>query len=254
MSEYSTILEQIRDFGKRNLLNNPSVLQYLYDRGISDQSVHDFEIGYFPEGMRELFDIIDARKLKQHKLIHSATRSALQQRVIYPIYSAYGEILALGGRPPFPEKVRINKGIVPKYWNSVYDKADHLFGLNRAIPAIRKYDVCYVGEGNFDVVMAHQCEVQNFVCTSGTLFTEEQITLLARYASRIIAVFDADKAGKNVMDKIKKKEEERVDDKVRVGVELATAELESGEDVDSYLRKYGRDKFLKKVEETLTIL
>lgn len=248
MKEYRRLLRQVSEFCHQNLLRNSSVKQYLYNRGILDSSIKKFQLGYFPGGMKELFKIVDAQKLMYYKLIYGVDRGPLQQRIVFPIYSQYGEIIAIGGRPPCSEEDRKKKCIEPKYWNTGYafNKAKSLYGLDSAIPWIREANICFVGEGYFDTIMAHQYGIKNFVSTGGTLFTQEQIVILARYASRVVAVFDADNAGISAMQKIEQR--------VRVGTKLARAQIESDEDVDSFLRKYGKERFIDAIDMSLQSL
>lgn len=177
-------------FCNGNLKQNANALEYLYNRGISLSTIDLFEIGLFPEDLRDLFDNIDAKKLKSAGIIKTASYSFFKNHdIIFPIKDVFGEYIAFAGRTRLTEKQQ-NRMSIPKYLNSVYKKGNHLFGLNLAKEQIIKTKTVLVVEGYFDVITPFQNGIFNIVAVCGKFLSTRQVGLLARYAKNIIILFD----------------------------------------------------------------
>ncbi|MHA2216342.1 MAG: toprim domain-containing protein [Candidatus Hodarchaeales archaeon] len=228
------IYKSVAEFCHGRLFRDDSAISYLTNRRkLSEQTIKEFEIGLFPQDLRELFEIEKPQDLRENNIIYNASVSQFKTRnLILPIKDAYNNYIGMAGRTLLPEKEREERRIA-KYINIGYKKNNHLFGLNFAKHNILKKGVVYVAEGYFDVIKSRQEGLVNVIAVCGTHLSNRHIALLSRYADEIILVFDneenAQKRAKNIVDKKQHKK-----------VELrATNPLKDAEekDIDEYLRK-----------------
>lgn len=182
---------KVADFCQQRLLSDQKVLEYITNkRSINLESINKFEIGLFPQDLRELFKIIDPKILRESGLIKNASSSVFKtQNLVMPIRNVYGDYIAMAGRTLLTEQEREKKNIV-KYMNSVYKKSQHLFGMNFAKSSIIKENIVYIVEGYFDVISPHQKGFNNIVATCGTFLSIRHISLLARYTNNIVILMD----------------------------------------------------------------
>ncbi|MDR0663497.1 MAG: DNA primase [Spirochaetaceae bacterium] len=173
-------------------------LGYVRDRGISDESIRRFKLGYAPADPFWLYQFLLGKGYSPSFLEESALftkanprRAFFSGRLMFPIADRQGRVLAFGGR--------ILRQDGPKYLNSaeslVYKKRETLFALDLAMNEIRNTKEVIVAEGYMDVIALHEAGVQNAVAPLGTAFTVEQARLLGRWVSRINLLFDSDPAG-----------------------------------------------------------
>lgn len=218
-------------------------LSYFKERGLNQQTIKDFNLGYAPDQWDGLLS--DARKnqydldlLEKAGLIKSNdkgnTYDVYRGRIIFPIHNVAGKIIGFGGR--ILEK---NKEVA-KYINSpeteVYNKSQVLYGLYQAKNEIRKADNCYLVEGYMDVLSLYQENVKNAVASSGTALTEEQIKLLGRYTKNITLLYDSDEAGINAALR-------GTDLLLEKGMNVKLVLLPEGEDPDSFVQANGGEAF-----------
>ena len=148
--------------------------------------------------------------------------------MILPIFDLHGRITAFAGRNLGTEGV--------KYKNSRYDKSKLLFGLNHARKGIQKKKRAIVVEGYFDAMQLWNCGLSETVACQGTALTKEHMKSLSALTTEVILLFDGDDAGRKASLKL-------VGDALKVGgLSLQLAFLPEGEDPDSFVRKYGREK------------
>lgn len=177
-------------------------LSYFRYRGISDAMIERFHLGYALEGRDELFNAAVARGYSEEYLFSTGvcTRTddgrvydRFRGRVIYPILSLSGKVVAFGGRTLSKEKK------IAKYVNSpesdIYMKRRELYGLYQAKQAISKAQRCIIVEGYMDVISMHQAGVCNIVASSGTALTVEQVRLIKRFTNNVTLIYDSDAAG-----------------------------------------------------------
>ena len=178
--------------------------KYLLSRGITEESIKKWRIGYAPDVWQGLADFLNSRGYQQAKIKEAGLGLSSEKgsfydrfrgRIIFPIFDLNSQVVGFGGRV-FKDKD--NKEIA-KYVNTpatlLYDKSRILYGLNKAKVEIRKKNACILVEGYTDVIMAHQAETQNVVATSGTALTPFQLRILKRYTENLILGFDMDVAG-----------------------------------------------------------
>ncbi len=202
------IHELAAKFFQEQLETSAQAGAYLKRRGISPEMVERFGLGYSPEadwqalhqqlsqaGFGEELQLLSGLVSKSSK--NGRCYDKFHGRLIFPIRSAQGQVVAFGGRALGEEQ--------PKYLNSqttpIYNKSQLLFGLDLAGTAISQQKQVIIMEGYMDVLTAHQYGVENAVASLGTAFTPEQARLLSRYAPgepekmEVLLSFDGDGAG-----------------------------------------------------------
>lgn len=185
--------------------------EYLKSRGVSEESIRAWSLGYAPHEWRTLYSNLSAQKfsdsiLERAGLIKKSEQAAggahaskmydrFRGRIMFPINDISGRVIAFSGRI-FEDDA---KNPQAKYLNSpetpVFDKSRVLYGLDKAKDAIRRLNACILVEGQFDLLLAHQSGYRNAVATSGTAFTEQHAELLKRYSENLLISYDGDRAG-----------------------------------------------------------
>jgi len=186
------------------------ILKYLKDRGLDDEIIKEFRLGYAPNGWRNMLSFL----LKRGYKIEEINKTGLlvkkensqdyydrfRNRIIFPIGDFSGKILGYTARvTPGSDESQA------KYVNSpetdFYHKSRILYGLDRAKIEIKKQDAILLVEGQMDVIASHQAGIKNTVAVSGTALTLEQIAIIKRYTKNIQMFFDMDSAGENATKK-----------------------------------------------------
>ena len=180
--------------------------KYLEARGLRKETMEAFQVGFAPPDRDWLFKFLlqksySADFLGKIGLFIDSERgrggSLFAARIMFPISNARGDIIAFGGRATGDAQ--------PKYLNSpetaFFRKGENLFGLDKAVPAIRNQGCFILVEGYMDVIAMHQAGIANCVAPLGTALTEAQVRLLKRYADRAILAFDSDAAGQKATDR-----------------------------------------------------
>ncbi|WP_305042097.1 DNA primase [Geoalkalibacter sp.] len=219
---------------------------YLRERGYGRETAERFRLGYAPEGWEALAAHLagkgfEGELVRQLGLTRPGKEGRgdydlFRARLIFPIFSARGEVAAFGARV-------LDKSL-PKYINSpespVYHKSAALYGLFQAREAMRRAGEAIVVEGYFDVLALHRAGFAQAVATCGTALTAEHARLLKRYAERVVLLFDQDSAGRQATWRA-------MEALLPEGVPVAAATLEAGEDPDSFTARHG----VKALEERL---
>lgn len=173
---------------------------YLRKRGLSEQTIRDFRLGFAPDSWNKLTDAFAAKGVAGKELVELGLAKekngrfydAFRNRVIFPIYDGRDRVVGFGGRVLDDSK--------PKYLNSpetpIFNKRNLLFALNRAHRSIYDEGRAVLVEGYMDVVSAHNKGITNVVASLGTAFTERQARLLQRQAKELILAYDMDTAGR----------------------------------------------------------
>lgn len=217
--------------------------EYLKRREIKLQSQRSFGIGYAPYGWNNFLlhareNRIDLSKAKLLGLIDLNDKGEyydkFRHRIIYPIFSPNGRVIAFGGRTL--EK----RDDIAKYLNSpespIYSKRKSLYGLFQSKDDIRKLDRAILVEGYMDLISLYQAGIKNVVASSGTSLTDEQVQLLSRFTKNIIILFDADPAGQKASIR-------SIEILLKQNFDVKVITLPQGEDPDSFINKSGKDKF-----------
>lgn len=204
-SKTGDILEAAAFFYSSELYRSEVALKYLKERGLSDETIKEFRLGFSPQSWDALLKNLKARGFRENdiafagllnqKNIGSGFYDRFRGRVMFPIFNHMGGIVGFTARvlPQFDD------GKMGKYINTpetiAYKKSQILYGLNFAKQEIKKLGKGVLVEGNMDVIALHQAGFKNVVATSGTALTSEQVRLIKRYTDDIIVSFDADSAG-----------------------------------------------------------
>ena len=180
--------------------------EYLLSRGISQESIKKWRLGYSPDTWGGLSEYLTSQDYKKEETQKAGLSIENEQgsfydrfrgRIIFPIFDLNSQVVGFGGRV-FKQK---DKEEVAKYVNTpitiLYDKSRILYGLDKAKLEIRKKGNCVLVEGYTDVIMSHQAGFQNVAATSGTALTPFQLKILKRYTENLILGFDMDLAGEN---------------------------------------------------------
>ena len=185
------------------LMNNPkaaSARQYLANRGVHEETIETFNLGFAPDDPFWLYGFLKSRNYSDDFLTESGLftrknpkRCLFTNRLMFPVYSNQGDVVAFSGR------TMISDSNSPKYINSpetrLYKKSELLYGLWQSREGLRKTREFYLCEGNVDVLALHQAGFVTAMAPLGTAFTEDQAKLLKRYSSRGYVIFDNDAAG-----------------------------------------------------------
>ncbi|MFD0793226.1 DNA primase [Mucilaginibacter litoreus] len=224
-------------------------LSYFKERGFSTETIKKFELGYSPdqweaftgqalkEGYQEEFLVESGLSVKRD---NGSLYDRYRGRVMFPIHSFTGRVIAFGGRTLKSDKN------VPKYVNSpeseIYHKSNVLYGLYFAKRAIREEDNCYLVEGYADVISVHQAGIENVVASSGTSLTVEQIRLIGRLTKNITILYDGDAAGIKASLR-------GLDMILEEGLNVKVVLFPDGHDPDSFVQKFGTSVFKKHVDD-----
>ena len=221
-------------------------LSYFKERGFTDATIEKFLLGYAPNKRREFTHNAQRKGYKKEHLVEvgltierDGTGELLDrfyERVMFPIRSISGKVIAFGGRTLRKDKE------VAKYINSpeseVYVKNKVLYGIYEAKQAIAREQKCYLVEGYTDVISFHQAGVENVVASSGTSLTTGQIQLIKRFTNKVTVLYDGDWAGIKASLR-------GIDMLLEEGLEIKVALFPDGEDPDSFARKHTREQLLK---------
>lgn len=199
-SDTKRVLEAVGQWYVKNLNHNETAMKYLLDRGVSQNSIEMFEIGYVPSG-GEVMQFLQRSLLPLPKAAEagiiaqnengSGYYARLVERITFPIYSTSGSLVGFGGRTITNHPA--------KYINSpqtkLFNKSRLLYGYHLAKESIYKNKKIIVCEGYLDVVMFHQAGFTEAVAGMGTALTTEHLPLLRKGDPKVILAYDGDKAG-----------------------------------------------------------
>ena len=176
--------------------------QYFKSRGLEDETIRKYGLGWAPTDRRALSEAARAAGYKEEFLTETGLCIRYDDgrlvdrffdRVIFPIHSVSGRVIAFGGRTLKTDKT------VAKYVNSpsteIYDKSRSLYGIYFAKNEISRQDKCILVEGYLDVLSMHQLGITNVVASSGTSLTVDQIRLIRKFTSNVTIIYDGDSAG-----------------------------------------------------------
>lgn len=176
--------------------------QYFRSRGLEDATIRKYGLGWAPVDRTAFITMARAAGYKEEYLLDTGLCKkyddgrivdTFHDRVMFPIHSVTGRIIAFGGRTLKSDKT------IPKYVNSketeIYVKSKSLYGIYFAKNEISRQDKCILVEGYLDVLSMHQLGITNVVASSGTSLTVEQIRLIKRFTNNITIIYDGDNAG-----------------------------------------------------------
>jgi len=230
-----------------------SCLDYLKKRGLTKESIDKFRVGCAPDSWDSLLsrlkskghpeELIEKAGLIVKKEGHSSYYDRFRNRIIFPIFSTGGNIIGFGGR--------VLDDSLPKYLNSpetpVFSKGDNLYALNLAKEAARQLGYLIIVEGYLDTITPHQYGINNVVATLGTALTESHIQLIKRYTKKVVLIFDPDTAGVKAVLR-------GLELFLKTDIKVNVVALPEKLDPDNFVKKYGKDAFLKELKQSVKIL
>lgn len=224
--------------------------EYMSGRGITDETVKTFRIGYAPDSFNDIRerlakffpeDVLRASGLFSFKEgdASGSMYAKFRRRVMFPICNEAGKPIAFTGRAL--ETTAADGKTVAKYMNSpetaLYAKGHVLFNLDKAKGAIKANNGALLVEGQMDCVSVFMGGLQSVVATSGTAFTEHQVRLLGRFTKTVVLNFDPDSAGQNAAEKT-------IASLVEEGFDVRVLTLGGGLDPDQYVREHGMEEYV----------
>ena len=204
--DLSAVLEEAATFFRQQMLTTPAgknALDYLHKRGLRDETIKIWGLGYAPESWNALLDHLRQKNVQPAAMVAAGLMTErddgsiydrFRNRLMFPIRGPYGQMAGFGGRVLDPNDV-------PKYLNSpateMFDKGRLLYGLDMARKSIRSTNQAVIVEGYMDVIGLHQAGFGNAVSPMGTALTEDQFRLIKRLTRNVILALDPDAAGQN---------------------------------------------------------
>ncbi|MBQ3241436.1 MAG: DNA primase [Oscillospiraceae bacterium] len=214
-------------------------LEYLRGRGLSDNTIRRFGLGFAPESWDAVIKHLRGKGFTLDEMaaaavaVKSARGSYYDQfrgRVIFPIIDIRGNVIAFGGR--------LMDGQGPKYLNSpdtpVFKKSRNLFALNYAKSS--KESALILAEGYMDVVALHQAGFTNAVATLGTALTAEQARMISQYAAEVVIAYDSDGAGQKATNRA-------INIFGEIGLPVRVLKVQDAKDPDEFIKKFGATRF-----------
>jgi len=242
------INSKVAEFFHKQLKKNKTARDYLYKRGFKPETIDLFKLGFAPSSRAFLafckrYNLPDD-KLKELGLLKASSRnnsesySYFRDRIIFPIFSLTGKVIGFGAR--------VVDDSLPKYINSpqssIFDKGKNLYGLHLAKTAARESREAILVEGYTDVIALYQEGIHNAVASLGTSLTSFQARLLKRYVDTIFLAYDQDSAGQAATIR-------GIDILLENDLQVKIINLPSGEDPADFIKKRGKEAFLKAKEK-----
>ena len=216
--------------------------QYFRSRGLEDETIRKYGLGWAPLGRKALTEAARAAGYKEEFLVETGLSiryddgrlvDRFYDRVMFPIHSVSGRVIAFGGRTLKTDKS------VAKYINSpeteIYVKSRSLYGIYFAKSEISKRDKCILVEGYLDVLSMHQLGITNVVASSGTSLTVEQIRLIHKFTDNVTIIYDGDGAGIHAAIR-------GIDLVLKEGMNVKVVLLPDGQDPDDFAKKHTLDE------------
>ena len=234
-------------------------LSYFRERGLRDDIIKKYQLGYSPEKGNPLASALKKQGFKEEYITNNVDTKIgvgvvgksedgrlydrFRDRVIFPIFTVSGKPVAFAGR------ILKKKENVGKYVNSpdsiIYSKTNELYGLYQAKQSIARLDMCYLVEGQMDVISMHQSGIENVVASGGTALTKPQIRLIQRFTNNITVLYDGDAAGIHAALR-------GIDMFLEAGFNVKVVLLPDGEDPDSYAQSHDSSEFIEYIEKNQT--
>ena len=218
--------------------------QYFRSRGLLDETIEEFGLGWAPKSKDVFTQQALAAGYKKEYLVETGLCAEWEDgsihdrffdRVMFPIHSRSGRVVAFGGRTLLSTKTEK----IAKYVNSkeseIYVKSRTLYGLYQGRKAIGDADKCYLLEGYLDVLSLYQLGIKNVVASCGTSLTEEQVQVIKRFTDNITVMYDGDSAGLHAAVRA-------VGLILKAGLNARVVFLPDGDDPDSYSRKHSLEE------------
>ncbi len=252
---YKNILKDYSDHHHKLIFeNNSPAMNYLKKRGISKETIVEFQIGFVPENSdyyNHLSKKFNEQEILQTGLFYKNEKynkfvNRFHSRIIFPIRNIVGDVIAFGGRIIQDKKTA-------KYINSpeteFYKKGRHIFNLDKAKSAPNRNQEVVIVEGYMDVISIYSSGIKNVVSNSGIALTESQINLIWKFFSYPIVCLDGDSSGQKAALRIAENLLPHIKENNKIGF----VALSNGMDPDDYIKEKGKENFQKLMASNLSI-
>ncbi len=237
-----------------NNINTPKgkeAKEYLKKRKIDDNTIKEFEIGLSLDNKNTLSNILkkkfDIKEILKSGLVGKndyGIYDLYTNRIMFPLYDLNGKIVAYSGRI---YKTKDNSKYINTRETEIFKKGELLYNYHRARDIARQKNQIIIMEGFMDVIRAHTIDIKNVIATMGTAVTKTQANLIKKMAKEIILCFDGDEAGAKATKAC-------AEELNKIGVIPKVVRLEENLDPDEYIIKYGKEAFIKKLENPISIM
>ncbi len=216
-SRLVSLLKDVTLHFEENLKKSPEAMSYLMDRGLTEQTIKTFHIGFAKNEWRDLFVALVAKGYQPEEIENAGMSikatdnegktkgwyDRFRGRIMFPIRNVSGATVGYSGRilPAFVDPSVAQGKYVNTPETALYHKSKILFGYDTAKKKMSEVKSVVVVEGQMDLCMSYQSGVENTVAVSGTAFTDEHIHLIKRFCDTVILSFDTDTAGQNALKK-----------------------------------------------------
>jgi DNA primase len=251
------VLEEATLFFQKQLVPNAGPHAYLESRGVTQETMERFRIGYAPDAWRTLATFLKGKGYSEKVLLDAGlvkkseqgVYDAFRSRIMFPLSDASGRVVGFSGR------IFTTEGKAPddiaKYLNTgetaLFKKSKLLYGFDKAKQVIRKHDFSILVEGQMDLIMVHQAGWGNAVAVSGTALTEEHVTLLKRMSENVLLALDADAAGVKAAQRSAMLA-------LSLGMEVKVARVPSGKDPAELILREGKDAWSSVVRDSVHVI
>jgi len=256
------VMEEAAKFFEKNLEKSTEISSYLKSRGLNNESIKNFRIGFVKDAWRELYSYLassgfsdsEIEKAGLAKKTEKGMYDRFRGRIIFPISDSSGRVVAFSGR------IFVDDGKSAKYLNSpetpIFSKNAVLYGIDKAKDSIRKNNFSILVEGQMDLILSHQAGYKNTVATSGTALSDSTVSkenvisnlgLVRRLSPNIVLGFDADKAGAQATIRAGRIA-------LSLGMDVKVVDLPEGNDPADLISKMGADAWREAIKKSRHII
>ena len=248
MYEFSQMLYQ----NNINTVQGKEAIEYLKKRDIDESIIKEFGIGLSLHKRDVLTKLFLSKNYSYDVMLKSGLITKndygyidmYQDRIMFPLWDISGRIVGFSGRI---YKSEGNFKYINTKETEIFKKGEMLYNYHRAKDEARRLNTIIIMEGFMDVIRAYTIGVKNVVATMGTAVTKEHVVLLKRMAKNIILLFDGDGAGAKATYAC-------ANELIKVGIVPKIVRLEEDLDPDEYIKKYGKEKFLSKLNHPINVM
>jgi len=235
----------------QNLMSNKEAFSYIADRGITEETLRKYRIGYALDTWDELIKHVEKHKFDKDTISKSGLfsigkdnkfRDLFRGRIVFPIHDYAGKIIAFGGRTIKDDNIKyLNTPNTP-----IFHKSRNLFGIDKAAKPIREQREGILVEGYFDQIILWQAGFKNAVAPLGTAFNEQSASVLKRFTDTVTVVFDSDEAGKKAALRT-------LGPLLSNGFDVKFLSLPEGMDPDDYIRENSSEAFKERLSHAMVM-
>ena len=238
-----------------NTVSGKKAKEYLYERGFTDNVIKDFMIGLSLTNHDLLTKMLVNKHFSNDDMIKSGLvvknnygyADIYNNRIMFPIWDITGKVVGFSGRIFNGEDTSQYSKYINTRETPIFKKGELLYNYHRAKNSCRKKNMVIIMEGQLDLIRTCSIGVDNVIATMGTAFTKEHATLVKRLAKEVIICFDGDGAGEKATIACG-------NELVNLGITPKVVRLEDNLDPDEYIKKYGKDKFISKLDNPINFM